>query len=206
MEFQRNYEWQQARRGKFSASQIHKLMGVKGLGKTGETYILEKVTECLGVDLNEISNYAMQYGTEMEPYAKQYYEAAFKCEIAERGFIIADWCEDAGCSPDGIIEGANKGLEIKCPYNPVNHTENLLIKSAEDLKKIRNEYYWQVQMCMAVTGLNKWDFVSFHPEFTGMNRMIAVEIPANENDIKLLKSRISEAVKIKNEFLKQINL
>lgn len=206
MELQRNYEWQQARRGKFSASQIHKLMGVKVLGKTGETYILEKVTECLGVDLNEISNYAMQYGTEMEPYAKQYYEAAFKCEITEKGFIIADWCEDAGCSPDGIIEGANKGLEIKCPYNPVNHTENLLIKSAEDLKKIRAEYYWQVQMCMAVTGLNKWDFVSFHPEFTGMNRMIAVEIPANENDIKLLKSRISEAVKIKNEFLKQINL
>lgn len=206
MELQRNYEWKENRRGNFTASAIHKLMGVKGLGQTGETYIYEKVTEALGVDLNEVTTYAMQYGTEMEMYAKQYYEAAFRCEITEHGFIVADWCKEAGCSPDGIITEKQKGIEVKCPYNPVNHTQNLLIKSREDLKKLRTEYYWQIQMSMAVTGLKKWDFVSFHPEFTGMNRMIAIEILENETDIILLKSRIAEAVEIKHKLLNQINL
>ena len=175
MELQRNYEWQQQRRGMFTASAIHRLMGVRGIGKTGEGYVVEKVTESLGVDLNEPSNYAMQYGIEMEPFAKQYYEAVFKCEITEHGFLVASWSPEAGCSPDGTIEKFNKGIEIKCPFNPVNHTQNLLIKASKDLKALHPEYYWQIQMCMAVTELPAWDFVSFHPEFTGMNKMIAVE-------------------------------
>ena len=202
---QRTKEWYEARRGIFTASSIHKLMGIKGLGKTGETYILEKVTESLGVELPEISNYAVQYGIEMEPYAKMYYESAFKCNIETPGFIVSEWSKHAGCSPDGIINNT-KGIEIKCPYNPVHHTENLLIKSQLDLKQLRTEYYWQIQMCMAVTGLNEWYFVSFHPEFTGINRMISILIKADENDIILLKQRISEAVKIKENYLKIINL
>jgi hypothetical protein len=206
MELQRNYEWQEMRRGKFTASSMHRLMGVRGMGKTGETYVLEKVTESLGVDLNEVTTYAMQYGADMERYAKQYYESAFNCEITEQGFIVAEWNKEAGCSPDGIIDKYSKGVEFKCPYNPVNHTQNLLIKSAADLKDLHPEYYWQIQMCLAVTGLNKWDFISFHPEFTGMNRMITIEILSNSSDIMLMKTRINEAVEMKSNFLKLIKL
>ena len=67
---------------------------------------------------------------------------------------------------------------------------------------------------MAVTGINRCDFVSFCPAFvseingkiSGINRMIAIEIAANESDIQLLKERISEAVKIKHDLLSRINL
>lgn len=214
MELQRTYEWHEKRRGLFTASSIHKLMGAKGLGQTGETYIFEKVTEALGVDLNEVTTIAMQYGIDMEPQAKAYYEQSFNCQITESGFVVADWCNEAGCSPDGIIESKNKLIEIKCPYNPVHHTQNLLIKSADDLKKLRPEYYWQVQMQMAVMNFDRCDFVSYCPAFisqingklSGINRMIAIEIHANEQDIILLKSRISEAVELKHKLLKQINL
>ena len=42
-------EWLSIRKGKFTASEIHKLMGQRGFGDTGMTYILEKVTEELVV-------------------------------------------------------------------------------------------------------------------------------------------------------------
>jgi len=202
---QRSQEWFEKRRGLFTASSIYKLMGVRGLGKTGETYILEKVTESLGVQIPEISTYAMQYGTEMEKFAREYYEMAFNFKVDEVGFIIADWNEFAGCSPDGIINN-KKGIEIKCPYNPIHHTENLLIKSQSDLKQLRTEYYWQIMLSLAITGFSEWDFISFHPEFVGMNRMISITVKPDENDIILLKSRIAEAVKIKENYLKIISL
>mgnify|MGYP001765997505 FL=1 len=210
---QRTYEWKEARRGMFTASGIYKLMGAKGLGQTGESYVMEKVTEALGVDLNEVTTYAMQYGIDMEPQAKAYYEQSFNCSITDVGFIISTWCNESGASPDGIING-EKLIEIKCPFNPVHHTQNLLIKSAYDLKKLRPEYYWQVQHQMAVTGINKCDFVSFCPafiseingKFSGINRMIAITIEANQADIELLKIRIFEAVELKHKILKQINL
>ena len=44
---QRSDEWYEIRRGKFTASEIHKLMGVKGLGKTGLTYIDDVVADML---------------------------------------------------------------------------------------------------------------------------------------------------------------
>lgn len=210
---QRTYEWKEARRGLFTASGIYKLMGAKGLGQTGESYVMEKVTEALGVDLNEVTTYAMQYGIDMEPQAKAYYEQSFNCSITDVGFIVSPWCNETGASPDGIINN-QKLIEIKCPFNPVHHTQNLLIKSADDLKKLRTEYYWQVQHQMAVTGINKCDFVSFCPafiseingKFSGINRMIAITIEANQTDIELLKSRIFEAVELKHKLLKQINL
>ena len=202
---QRSEELYKARKGRFTASQIHKLMGARGLGQTGESYILEVVTQSLGVELLEFSTYAMQYGTDMEPIAKQYYEAAFQCEIEEHGFIVPDWCDQTGASPDGLVKGKNKLIEIKCPYNPVNHTKNLLIKSVDDLKANHKEYYWQIQHQLACTGLQVCDFVSFHPEFTGINRMIAIEIHRNEKDIDLMKTRIFEAVALFNKFIETIN-
>ena len=42
MEEQLSQEWFAIRNGKFTASKIDSLLGVKGLGKTGETYCFEK--------------------------------------------------------------------------------------------------------------------------------------------------------------------
>lgn len=189
-----------ARFGRFTASEIHKLMGVKGLGKTGETYILEKVTQLLGVELNEVSAPAMQWGNEWEGVAAEYYAAVTNDVILESAFIVPNWCADCGASPDRIVVGKSKLIEIKCPYNPVTHTRNLMLKTASDLKELHPEYYWQVQMQLAVTEFKECDFVSFHPYFEGANRMLILPIQANTADIELLKTRIFEAVKIRNEF------
>ena len=201
---QRTQEWLEIRSGKFTASDIHRLMGARGMGKTGETYVMEKVAEQLGAHLPHVETKSMEHGTATEPFAKLHYERAFGVEIEDQSFIIADWCEDAGCSPDGIVTALNRGIEVKCPYSPANHIKHLMIKTADDLKDIAPEYYWQVQMCIAVTGLRQWDFVSYCDEFTGELRMMAILINANDTDIELMKGRINEAVKMKYETIKKI--
>lgn len=208
---QRTPEWFDLRKGKFTASEIHKLMGIKGIGKTGETYILEKVAEELGATMPPVSTYAMERGTNLEPYAKEHYSQAFNASVSPAEFIIAPWCDEAGASPDGIVTDWRdttkaKLIEIKCPLNPVVHLQNLLIKSADDLKALRPEYYYQVQMQMAVCNIPVCDFVSYYPEIDPDFRMISVTILMNDKDVDLMKTRIAQAVEIKHEYLKLIRL
>lgn len=208
---QRSPEWFAMRKGKFTASEIHKLMGQKGMGKTGETYVWEKVVEELGATMPPVSTYAMERGTELEPYAKAHYSKAFNCSVSSAEFIVAPWCDEAGASPDGIVtDWANPNdsrlIEIKCPMNPVNHLQNFMVRSAAELRSIRPEYYWQVQMQMAVCGFFYCDFVSYYPEIDPDFRMIALTVKRNDSDVDLMKTRILEAVKMKREMLKKIRL
>lgn len=212
---QRTEEWIEIRRGKFTASEIHKLMGVKGMGKTGESYVLAKVAEALGADPPEVNTYAMQWGIDNESVAKRIYSKSFKCAVSEQPFIVAPWCEDAGCSPDGLVvefdnhnlpKNVTRGIEVKCPYNPVHHLENLIIETQEEFKKQRIEYYWQIQMCMAVTGYDEWDFVSYYPFVGDVSGLKVMTIKADQSDIELLKSRINEAVKLKSEIIEKVTV
>jgi len=206
---QRTDEWLMQRRGKFTASEIHRLMGIKGLGKTGETYVWEKVAEELGATMPPVTTYAMQRGMDMEPVAKVYYSKAFNSSISPAEFIAAPWCDEAGASPDGIVTDwenteVQKLIEIKCPMNPTHHLIYFTIKSVADFKREKPEYYWQVQLQMAVTGINQCDFVSFYPEIDEDFRMVALTVDADPGDIGLMKLRIAEAVTMKHEILKTI--
>ena len=194
------------RAGNFTASEIYKLMGKTINTETAQTYIRKKVAESYDVFEEEVSTAAIRHGNDMEPEAIRYYEQAFNEKIKKVPFKLAEWCDQAGASPDGLIEGKNKGIEIKSPFMPHNHVKYLQIKSAEDLKSECPEYYYQVQMNIAVFNADSWDFVSFHPSFPGILRMVCIEILPNTSDIALIKARIKEAVKIKNDVLRQINL
>ena len=63
---QRSDEWYEIRRGKFTASEIHKLIGVKGLGKTEITYIDEVVADALSEEVEDerFDNTAMRWRRE----------------------------------------------------------------------------------------------------------------------------------------------
>lgn len=194
------------RAGNFTASEIHKLMGVKGFGDTGETYILEKVAEHFGAESPEMFSKACDYGNEYEPVAAAYYAKASGVELKETGFIISSWCDQAGASPDRQIIGQLAGIEIKCPYSPENHVKHLTIKSAGDLKKVNSKYFWQVQMELAVTGWEWIDFVSFDPRFPASLRLYAVRILPDISEILFLKQRILQAAERKNQIIKEIQL
>ena len=80
----------------------------------------------------------------------------------------------------------------------------MTITTPEELKSEKPEYYWQIMMGFAVTNADLWDFVSYSESFTGKLRMSVLPIYPNQADIALLKSRVLEAVKIKNEIIEKI--
>jgi hypothetical protein len=105
-------------------------------------------------------NIPVQRGNLLEPDARNWYETHAGHRVTEVGFASHD-TGGFGCSPDGLIEthcpvGWSHGLEIKCPILPT-HLGYLLNGGLPD------EYFWQVHMSMAVTGLSRWDFLSYCP-------------------------------------------
>ena len=194
---QRSDEWIKARHGKFSASEVYKLMGIKGLGETGKSYAIEKAIEQLYGDMEEdFTSYDMQRGIELEPLAF----AKFK-EIKELDFIEVKNCsffkidDHSGTSPDGIV-GKNDVLEIKCPKST---TFFKLIADGEVDKK----YFYQMQMQMLSTGGKQAHFFNYLVH-DGEEYNHEIIVPRCEKTIELMQERIKEAIEIKNEYIKKI--
>lgn len=110
-------------------------------------------------------NIAVRRGNMLEPEARFFYEQKTGFRVDQPGYIQHD-AGGFGCSPDGLISfdngdpGAddwpNHGLEIKCPM-PETHMAYILAGT------LPSEYKYQVHGSMAVTGLDRWDFLSYCP-------------------------------------------
>lgn len=198
------------RLGKFTGSEIYKLMGVEGFGKTGETYISEKAAEFLtGEPIKApFESAATQWGIEHELEAQLYFEAATKTKVMASDTLQNEYI----CgTPDGIIDyprgvyerkkESDTGFEIKCPYNSGNHLKNFLMQNQGDLLKLRPEYYWQCVAYMWLTGFEKWKFCSYDPRFKGDKRMLILNIELDKGHFELLKNRVIEATEIFNEII-----
>jgi putative phage-type endonuclease len=197
---QRSNDWFDARKGRFTASDIHKLLGVRGLGQTGESYIFEKaVEEVFGLDEEDtfVSN-DMQRGITLEPLAfrkfKELKEFDF-LDVQETTFF--SFGSHAGASPDGLV-GNNAILEIKCP-RPTKFF-NLVAKGIEAIDK---EYIAQMQMQMLCTNSNKAYFFNYII-FNGKEMYHEIEVERDEKMIELIKERIDEAIKIKQDFVQYL--
>lgn len=214
---QRTEDWLKLRRGKFTASEIYKLIGtgknpskfgnnLSDWAETAQTYIKSKVAEYFSEQSQDVTSVEMRWGIEQEPVARAYYEGVFVEEIEEIGFIL--WPENnlCGCSPDGLVKGKDRGIEIKCPYNLEPHLEALLIRSNDEFKAMKPMYYWQVMSSMLFTGYNVWDFVSYHPYFNKDKRITSIEIVSDESAFLILKERLLSAIHVRNELIKQVNL
>lgn len=112
-------------------------------------------------------NIPVKYGKLLEPFARAYYEDLTGFQVSEVGFIEhGDGTSGFGCSPDGLIATSEDpstnffkwrhGLEIKCPI-PETHIAWLIDGVLPSEHKI------QVETCLAVSGLDRWDFISYCP-------------------------------------------
>jgi hypothetical protein len=197
--------WRKLRAGKFTGSEIHKLMGAKGFGQTGESYIYEvAASQETGLLNDEFSSYATERGKEYEEVARNTFAFKYSVEVEQAGAFLSDDFEDVMVSPDGFFRVENKGyygLEIKCPLLQGLHLKYRGIKNAHDLKAIKPEYYWQVQMLIWVSEFDACYFTSFHPNFPADKLLHVAKIEPVENDINLLKKRLLEAINLKNKIL-----
>ena len=191
------------RTGKFTGSEIYKIMGAKGMGKTGETYVFEKVSEFLtGLPANpEFKSAATDWGNEHESEAADYLCLATGIKIKELGTIHND---DICCTPDRIEENDRFGIEIKCPYNISNHLKNLCLEKPVDLLELHPEYYWQIVTYSWLTKIEHWKFVSYDPRFKEEKRMFVLNFMVTEKEITPLKNRIIEANLMFNNIISKL--
>lgn len=168
---QRTKNWYIARLGKFTGSEVGKIMG-KGRVKddpfstTGKSYIIKKVAE-RNYNINYITEHfedfleqtnvttkQMRYGIEMEDVVKKM--------IREKGVDLQD-CEfieitpNFGDSPDGYDHDLNEAYEIKCLTIDKQY-EVSKFETHEDFEKWDAVYFWQ---CVSHAIALKCEVVNF---------------------------------------------
>jgi len=151
-------EWHQARCGIISASNMKSLFtsrGEKTASGVRETYLNQVIAErLLQKPLDTFLSYDMERGTLLEAQARANFEMYLDVTVQEVGFHMHD-DYDIGCSPDGLF--ADTGVEIKCPKA---NTHVRYMRS----KKLPSEYIQQVQGTIYVMNLERYYFMSYHPD------------------------------------------
>lgn len=170
-------EWRDARLGKVTASRIDDVFkkGRTGeeFGKVAQTYAMELIAEELtGKPGDEIKAKPLEWGNKNEPAARATYTLRTGVPINEVGFATSIQYPDLGCSSDGLI-GEDGSLEIKCPWNTVNHLRNLMTG------EVPKEYMFQIQTQLLVMQLDYADFISYDPRCPEELRMMTKRVKAD---------------------------
>lgn len=202
--------WIDSRLGRFTASEMYKLMteprskADKEAGKLSEgamTYVMIKVSEVLTGNRKE-DRYSpdKEWGKEIEPIAKDYFTSQTGLVWEPAGFF--PFGDHAGCSPDGYL-GEDEGLEVKCPSQSENHVNHLLLTDQYDLKRECPDYYWQIMSSLLFTGRKQWHFVSFDPRMQVEKlKMQHIVVKPVSEDLDLLVSKLEKAIKEKLSLIK----
>ena len=206
---ERQEAFRQARRGRITASEAHKLFTSsykKANNKTSETYILKKVAEHFGVFAEHWNARATDWGNDHEEEAVQEYIKRTGNEVEKWGihqeFVQFD--KRLGATPDGIITNINACLQIKCPFSPAQHIKYLTFKDQKDLKAYSTEYYVQIQMELMATGATLAHWVTYDPRFDEKYRLKILEI-VPDNETQAIMQEVFEAATTKiQDIIEQI--
>lgn len=159
----RSGQWFDARSGLATTSNFDKLITPTGKPSAqADGYANLLVAELiLGRSLQrEFSTYALEWGETYEAEAVALYQFETGLDVRDGGFFTNDTLT-YGASPDArCFEGdVMVGLaEIKCPENPANHIEFLIMDA------MNPKYTPQVQGQLLVSGAEWVDWFSFYPE------------------------------------------
>jgi hypothetical protein len=198
--------WWENRIGKFTGSEIWKLMteprAKKDLmSKTAETYIREKVYEILSGQLKQsIDSAATAWGHENEPIAKRYYTDRTGNEVIESKLLISKNIEGLTGSPDGLV-GEEGMIEVKCPFVGSNHLNFFF--NEDTFESENNDYYYQMQCNLLLSGRKWCDFISFDPRLI-LNSDAGLYIrrwEANEEVQERMIDKVNIARNLFNDYL-----
>ena len=188
-------EWQRARCGIISASNMKSLFtsrGEKTASGVRETYLNQVIAERLmQKPMDTFQSYDMERGTLLEAQARANFEMYLDVTVQEVGFHMHD-DYDIGCSPDGLF--ADTGVEIKCPKA---NTHVRYMRS----KKLPTEYIQQVQGTMYVMNLERYYFMSYHPDL----KPIIIEVKRNNELIDKAAEILIAAAKIVKTETEKLN-
>ena len=146
-------------------------------GDTPKTYLHRKLAEkWMGFPIQSYGGGVMEQGSILEGEAIPMYEVAREVDVRRVGLILTD---DGlvGASPDALLD--DRGIEVKCPQ-PHTHIKWLLDGVVPE------DHLLQCYGGMFVTGLRRWDFVSYCRDFPPL--IVTVEMSDTVWDV------IAEAV------------
>jgi len=188
-------EWFQARVGIPSASNFDKIVTSKGEpSKQAVNYAYTLAGERLiGSKVETYQNAAMQHGVEMEAEARQLFELITGFDVRETGIIYPDKNKQYSCSPDGVIDSEQAGLEIKCP---LIHTHVSYLLGG----KLPTEYIHQVQGSMLITGFKCWHFVSYYPGLAPLR----IKVKRDEKFISKLAKALDDFCELVDKIVKRL--
>jgi hypothetical protein len=190
-------EWHAARAGRCTGSRI---ADVTAKTKTGvsamrATYLGELVAERLAgfQGSDGFKSAAMKWGTDNEELACATYGFMYDCEPKKVGFVLHPVWDDAGASPDRLIN--NDGLiQVKCP-NSMTHITSLRGGG------IDGKYLKQMQWEMRCAERVYCDFVSFDPRFPPEMQLHVERVHRDdrliaelEKEVRLFLDEVSQTV------------
>lgn len=210
---QNSQAWDRMRLGKFTASKIWQLMNDpktkadRESGKfsaTGERYILERaMEEVTGISSDESFGRAIDHGNEWEEHALTKLKEALDLPMVMKPpFKLFN--DHSGASPDAFVdhpEFGRVGVEIKCPFNSINHFWHSQIIDAKTLKEIDSTYYWQIMMNCLTHQISRWIFASFDPRMPEGKMLHYCYIDPSIDELTDLCERLERAINRKMEII-----
>jgi hypothetical protein len=177
-------EWLKLRMGIPTASEFDRIVTPGGKFSKSETsrkYAMKLATEkLLNRPLDSLEGLEwIDRGKELEPQAVSAFEFIEEVKLRKVGFMTSDdgrW----GASPDMLIDGRNKGLEIKCPAPQI-----LMGYLLDGFEK---KYHVQRQGQIFVGELDAVVMYAWHPEMPPAKE----EFPRDDAMQKLLKDALEE--------------
>jgi hypothetical protein len=178
--------------GCITPSQFKKVMttsrGGSGFGQTALTYADEIVLDIIGVERDQIIAPALNHGIENESLAVDRYQedTLNTVTIVDEPIQHPDFDFICG-TPDGLI-GSDGIVEIKSPFNSVNHLANLRWQFNPDDTQV-SDYWWQIQGYLWITNRQWCDFVSYDPRFPYDKQISIQRIKRDQSEIDKLSEK-----------------
>lgn len=204
---QRSIDWEKIRLGRFTSSELHRLMSepkkvadkeAGNLSEGAKTYVYEKIAERLTGTKNEVWAKPLEWGETYENDAREYYEAITGKVIQIVGFT--PYGDNSGGSSDGQVD-EDRIVEIKCPYESENHIVHLMLKTQDEFAKACPKYFIQVQANMFFAKRPYCDFISFDPRFDEKYRMKILPLEMDEKVIEQILNKLKKAEEFRNQIL-----
>lgn len=157
---QRSPRWHDLRFGRLTASNVGTAIGVSKFSTPEE--LADTMAGITVKEFTETQLENMNFGTQYEPVARDWYQATRSVVVEEVGIAIPKWNPMIGGSLDGNVVGTDGCCEIKGVkkmYKPlIGRT-----KPDIDHKNIWPTHYCQIQSCLRICNKRWCDYIVFCP-------------------------------------------
>ncbi len=195
-------EWFSGRLARFTASEIHNIMGDKWPTVGATNYCYRKVGEELtGISCrDEIDTNATKHGLMYENHAIRKYAQSIGVDFVIVQKLIFSPESRFACTPDFLIVhnesqdqlsyNVSTG-EVKCPITFDGYINLFMCDTPEQVKAYSKAYYWQVLMQMYVCDALRGYLIAYHPDFkAGQMKVVEFRKINLMPDFKLLEQRM----------------